>query len=359
MEWSGNSKLMGPGYGAFVISLDFELHWGVRDHEPLNGPYRANLMGARKVIPRLLELFERYGISATWAIVGFLFARSREERRKFEPVLRPCYSDQSLDPYAEPIGNGEDDDPLHFAPSLIEQIRRCPQQEIATHTFSHQCCLEPGQTVEAFKADLDSAIAIAASRGIQLQSIVFPRNQANPAYTGALLDAGINCYRGSERGWMHRGIARRERTLGLRVARVADAYIDISGNRIVRWNEILEPSGLCNVRASRFLWPYRPSLKRLEEKRLKRMIDQVKLAALEDAIFHIWFHPHNFGVNMEQNLRVLEAILQEFSFARERYGMRSLSMNGVANMVRDGFRLPPADKEENLPPFTRKESVSA
>jgi hypothetical protein len=84
MESSAN--LAGPGYGAFVISLDFELHWGVRDHEPPDGPYHANLLGARKAIPRLLELFEHYGISATWAIVGFLFAESREERRKFEPV---------------------------------------------------------------------------------------------------------------------------------------------------------------------------------------------------------------------------------------------------------------------------------
>src|ERR1700686_2907278 len=51
----------GPGFGAFVISLDFELHWGVRDHERPNGPYGPNLLGARKAIPRLLELFERYG----------------------------------------------------------------------------------------------------------------------------------------------------------------------------------------------------------------------------------------------------------------------------------------------------------
>jgi peptidoglycan/xylan/chitin deacetylase (PgdA/CDA1 family) len=359
MEWPANSRPIGPGYGAFVISLDFELHWGVRDHEPPDGPYRANLLGARKAIPRLLKIFEGYGISATWAIVGFLFARSREERRKFEPALRPCYYDQSLDAYAEPIGNGEDDDPLHFAPSLIEQIRRCPQQEIATHTFSHHYCREPGQTVETFKADLDSAIAIAADRGIRFRTIIYPRNQVNAEYTQAVVDAGITCYRGPETGWMHRGITRRERTLGLRVARVADTYIDISGNRIVRWNEILEPGGLCNVRASRFLWPYRPSLKGLEEKRLKRMIDQIRLAALEDAIFHIWFHPHNFGVNTEQNLGVLETILQEFAFAKERYGMRSLSMDAVANMVRDGFRLSPTEEENTLPPKTRKESVPA
>ena len=359
MELSASPTLAGPGYGAFVVSLDFELHWGVRDHEPTNGPYRPNLLGARKAIPRLLELFERYGISATWAVVGFLFASSPEERCKFAPVLRPCYYDRSLDPYVEPLGKSEDDDPLHFAPSLIEQIRSCPQQEIATHTFSHHYSLEPGQTLDSFKADLNSAVAIAAERGIRFRSIVFPRNQANPGYARAVLDAGIICYRGAERGWMHRGITKSERTLPLRLARIADTYIDISGIRIVHWDEILEPSGLCNVRASRFLWPYRPGLKRLEEKRLGRTIDQVKLAALEDAIFHIWFHPHNFGVHVEENLQVLEEILKAFAFARERYGMRSLSMNAVADMVRQGFQLPQIKNEMTVQRATRQESVSA
>jgi peptidoglycan/xylan/chitin deacetylase (PgdA/CDA1 family) len=349
----------GPGYGALVISLDFELHWGVRDHERPDGSYRANLLGARKAIPRLLELFERYGISATWAIVGFLFAESREQLRKFEPALRPRYDDQALDPYGEPVGRGEDDDPLHFAPSLIQQIRRCPQQEIATHTFSHYYCREPGQTIEAFKADLDSAVAIAAEKGIQLRSIIFPRNQVNPEYAQAVLDSGIICYRGSELGWMHGGINRQEQTFGLRVARIADTYMDISGKRTARWEEILEPSGLCNVRASRFLWPYRPGLKELEEKRLKRMIEQVKFAAQEHAIVHIWFHPHNFGVHLEQNLHVLEDIFQAFAFARERDGMRSLSMNAVAEIVRKGFRRPSIESDKIPPRAAHKESVPA
>jgi peptidoglycan/xylan/chitin deacetylase (PgdA/CDA1 family) len=359
MAASGNPRLAGPGYGAFVVSLDFELHWGVRDHEPPHGPYRQNLLGARKAIPPLLELFKRYGIAGTWAVIGFLFAVSAEERRKFEPALRPCYYDKSLDPYVERIGKDEDDDPLHFAPSLIEQIRRTPDQEIATHTFSHHYCLEPGQTLETFKADLNSAIAIAADRGIRLRSIVFPRNQMNPDYAQAVLDAGIICYRGPEYGWMHRGIKRQERRLGLRVARIADTYIDISGKRIIRWDRILEPGGLCNVRASRFLWPYRPKLKRLEEKRLKRMIDQIKFAAMEDAIFHIWFHPHNFGVHLEENLKVLEAILQAFAFARERYGMRSLSMSAVSDMVRTGFGLPQTQTQKPVARTTREESVPA
>src|SRR5437879_12971476 len=102
--------------------------------------------------------------------------------------------------------------------------------------------------------------------------MVFPRNQMNPDYAQAVLDAGIICYRGSECGWMHRGITRQERTLGLRVARLADTYIDISGKRVTHWERILEPSGLRDVRASRFLWPYGACLKGRDEIGLQRTI---------------------------------------------------------------------------------------
>src|SRR5262245_13071649 len=61
-----------PAFGALVISLDFELHWGVRDKRPVDGSYRENLLGAREAIPRMLDLFEEFGIAATWATVGFL-----------------------------------------------------------------------------------------------------------------------------------------------------------------------------------------------------------------------------------------------------------------------------------------------
>ena len=172
--------------GALVISLDFELHWGVRDRMKTSDPGVESLYGARKVIPRLLQLFEEYDIAATWATVGFLFARSRKEIEAYSPVTRPTYDDVKLDSYHEQIGENEDDDPLHYAPSLIEQIRSTPRQELATHTFSHYYCLEAGQTAEQFAADLKAAQAIAQSRGSHLSSIVYPRNQHNPSYISIL-----------------------------------------------------------------------------------------------------------------------------------------------------------------------------
>ena len=64
--------------GQFIISLDFELLWGVRDHADRNS-YGRNVLGAREAVPQMLELFAHNGIQATWATVGFLFCETRDE----------------------------------------------------------------------------------------------------------------------------------------------------------------------------------------------------------------------------------------------------------------------------------------
>jgi len=322
-----------PDFSALVISLDFELHWGVRDKCAPDGPYRNNLLGARKAIPQILDLFEEFHVAATWATVGFLFAESRHDREKFAPAVRPQYTDSRLDAYSEPTGDGEDDDPLHYGLSLIEQIRSRARQEIATHTFSHYYCLEPGETREAFAADLRSAVAIAQRRGIDLRSIVFPRNQLRPGYEELLREAGIVCYRGNEPNWMYRPRPRSQETIAVRAPRLLDHYVSLSGPKVVRWDEILQPNGLCNVRSSMFLRPYSAQRKSLESARLRRIAGGIRAAAEQRGIFHLWWHPHNFGVQTEQNLQFLRSVLQVYSGCRRTHGMLSLSMVDVASLV--------------------------
>jgi peptidoglycan/xylan/chitin deacetylase (PgdA/CDA1 family) len=317
--------------GALVISLDFELAWGVRQR---GAPYAPNLRGEREVVPRLLSLFREFEVGVTWATVGFLFAASRDELERFSPRVRPAYADPSLSPFSDPLGSGEADDPLHFAPSLIEAIGRTPRMEIATHTFSHYYCTEPGQTAEAFHADLEAARAIAESRGLQLSSIVFPRNQHQPAYDDSLLALGITAYRGVPRSWMWRfENAEASATPGKRVARLVDAYVGLTGYTTVPWSEVRQLNGLSDVRASCFLRPYTPRLAPLERLRLRRIRRSVRAAARRGEIFHLWWHPHNFGVHQEKNLAFLRRVLEEFQACRARYGMRSLTMREVDRLV--------------------------
>lgn len=308
------------------MSLDFELHWGVRDREGADGPYRANLLGARSAIPRLLDLFDEYRVDATWATVGFLFASSRSDLERCRPAVTPRYAEPALDPYGEPTGKDEADDPLHFAPSLIAAIRARRGQEIGTHTFSHFYCLEPGQDRAAFAADLDSATAIAARSGIELRSIVFPRNQFNPAYAGVLADAGLRCYRGAGRSAVHSagaGTAARGR-------RLLDAHLGRDA-RLTAWSDVRRPGGLHDIPASLFLRPWSPRFQPFDGLRRARILRAVRAAASGGGIFHLWWHPHNFGVHLEQNLAFLREILESLAWYRDRGALRSLSMSGVAD----------------------------
>src|SRR5260370_133946 len=299
------SPTVEPRYGALVVSLDFELHWGIRDNQRADGPYRQNLLGARRAIPRILDLFEEFDIGATWATVGFLFAHTQRELVEFSPKKRPEYQNKALDAYQEVIGADEKSDPLHFAPSLIAEIRRRPRQELATHTFSHYYCQEAGQTEETFREDLQSAVKIAAQSGVKLRSIVFPRNQYAEQYNHVLREFGITSYRGTERHRMYEGSSReRQRAVWRRGARILDNYLNISGPNTTEWRDIPGRDGLCNIPSSRFLRPYSKPFAAFEPLRLCRILNALDDAAHSQRIFHLNCHPPTSRSNLQDNLQV-------------------------------------------------------
>lgn len=320
---------MGSELGALIISLDFELHWGVRDWSEANGPYRANLLGVRDAVPRILEQFQEFDIAATWATVGFLFARTQRELVESWPALRPRYRDSRLDPYHEPVGAAEADDPIHYAPSLLTAIRETPRQEIGTQTYSHYYCLEPGQDRETFRADIESATAIARTRGITIRSIVFPRNQHNPAYDDILVKAGITCYRGNQDAWMYRATGGSGQTRVKRVARLADAYLSV-GDRTFGWHDVAGQGPLTNVPASFFVRPCGAREGALDRLHFRRLTESMRRAATERRILHLWWHPENFGRDVAPNARRLRDLLGVFAECRDRYAMQSLSMADAA-----------------------------
>jgi hypothetical protein len=56
-------------------------------------------------------------------------------------------------------------------------------------------------------------------------------------------------------------------------------------------------------------------------------------AARRRLIYHLYFHPHNFGVNLEENMSTFRGILNHFSVLRETYGMESLNMGELAQRL--------------------------
>ena len=319
--------------GGLVISLDLELAWGVHDTLDVHGPYRANIIGAREVVPQLLAMFEEYGIRATWATVGRLFARTHEEAMTHAPSIRPAYANPRLDTYRVVVGRDERSDPLHYGRSLIESIASCPGQEIASHTFSHYYCLEPGQTRETFAADVASAVAIAKASGITMRSFVFPRNQSREDYLDVLVDHGFTSYRGSEPNGLHTPRPGRSGSLLVRGGRLLDTYLPLTGSNVLAWPSTNVQRRLVNVPASRFLRPVSQRAAWLGRRQRQRLRSGMRRAAESVGLYHIWWHPHNFGAAKTTNIAHLRRILDEFVVLRDDFGMRSYSMGDVAHTV--------------------------
>jgi peptidoglycan/xylan/chitin deacetylase (PgdA/CDA1 family) len=319
--------------GHLVVSLDFELHWGIRDHTPLDG-VRDRMRATRAAIPRILEVLHAHEVHATWATVGFLLARDKAELLASLPRLRPVYTDARLDPYRalDALGDGEDDDPYHFAPSLVQAIAETPGQEVGTHTLSHYYTLEAGQDLHHFAADLAAAKALHDARGLPFHSLVFPRNQYTAAHVEVAAAAGIIAIRGASTGAMYTpGVASAEGPVR-RGTRLLDAYLPLTG-RNVRHAERWPSARTVDIPSSRFLRPFLPALAPLEPARLRRITAGMSAAARQGGDFHLWWHPHNFGAHTDHNLDALRTVLDHYATLRDRHGMTSATMAERARLT--------------------------
>jgi peptidoglycan/xylan/chitin deacetylase (PgdA/CDA1 family) len=317
--------------GTFVISLDFELYWGVHGSVPLTR-YRQNLEGEHLAVPEILKVFSENQIHATWATVGFLYCTHVEDLKLHFPERKPEYRNAKLSPYPY-IESAKRLEPIHhFAPGLIEQIRRTAGQEIGTHTCCHYYCLEEGQTVDDFEADLIAALAIARGQGDVIRSLVFPRNQSNPKYLHVVAKYGIRCVRGNESHWIYEASDAQSQNPLRRAIRLLDAYANLTGHNTHRIPRA--ESGLpYDFPASRFLRPYSPHLAWADRLRLRRITRAMTHAAQHGQIFHLWWHPHNFGIHTKRNLAFLAQILAHYRILSAKYGMTSLNMGELCDLA--------------------------
>jgi len=317
--------------GSFTISLDFELFWGVRTNRTIDN-YKDNLLGVYEVTPKILSLFEKYGIHATWATVGFLFFNTIEEIKENIPSVMPNYDNKSINPYNYLQNISKDDctrefNQMHLASILIDSIQKTPYQEIATHTFSHFFTQEPHSNQEAFTVDMEKAISTAKKKGFLLNSLVFPRNQISKNSIDTLKSSSLKSYRGNPIHWAYCD-GDSKKPLYIRIYRLFDTYLNLSGNHIS--NPILSKN-LVELKASMILRAYNHKLYHIESLKVRRIKRAMSKAAKEGKNFHLWWHPHNFGVDQKENLKNLEKILSHFKELQKNRGMLSLNMEELAN----------------------------
>ncbi|NII27401.1 polysaccharide deacetylase family protein [Pseudoflavitalea sp. X16] len=319
--------------GIFTISLDFELHWGVfdkKDRQKRAACYRNTL----QLIPRMLEQFAAANVHVTWATVGSLFAKDQQEWELLKPAIEPGYSLEQYSAYRWVAQHGLSPQYhwAHFAPQTIKEILRYPGQELGSHTFSHFYCLEQQHEPMAFEADCRAAQRAAALFNTKLTSLVFPRNQFNPAYLKTCFEQGITTIRTNPVHWFWSPVSNRGAGILRKIMRTADAYIQVGGTRTSYPLSSVQviPGEPLRLPASRFLRPWRSEYRFANKWRLRRLCQELRTAAIRKECYHLWWHPENFGDHPEENMESLRILLQQYTTCREQYGMKSWNMGEYA-----------------------------
>lgn len=317
-----------------IISLDFELYWGVSDKVKLEDKQQY-FQNTRTTIPALLNLFDQNQIHVTWATVGMLFATGWREWYKFMPKEKPNYNNNNLSSYAveAKYNNANHLEPFLFAPDIVDLINETPNQEVATHTFCHYYCKESGQTISQFRHDLQAAKIIAAQKNISLHSLVFPRNQYNVSYLKVCTEEGITSVRSNPQDWFWRDTE--SEVLVNKIFRTGDSYIQLGKRTSFKLSSLDLKDGLpLSIPASRFMRPVGNSAY-LNKLRLRRILAEMTAAAERQECYHLWWHPHNFGDYPEESINDLQHIVEHFKRLQHKYGMVSMNMKEVNSYIKN------------------------
>lgn len=315
--------------GIFCISLDFEKYWGV--HDIINyKSVKENFMKVDEVVEKLLSLFKQYDIHATWASVGLLGIDNKELLSN----IRIPYINQSFSPYplnSEKLKNIPKE--IVFGQTQLKAILQSEGQDLGSHTFSHYYTLETGQKEIHFLKDLQLMSDLGKKLSHRFKTIVFPRNQVNPAYLPLCANEGYVAFRGNQINKYWTNSTYKEETFSKKLLRSLDAYFPTSRTMSLSLNNLPMVSGLVNIPASRFFRPIGKS-KFLERRKLKRIKDEMKKVAQEGKIYHLWWHPHNFTSDIKGHLHQLTEILNYRLELDKKYEFVSMNMKEIAEYAK-------------------------
>ncbi|HUG91873.1 MAG TPA: hypothetical protein VML55_13630 [Planctomycetaceae bacterium] len=309
--------------GVFTFSLDFELAWGTRGRRYASSvpPF---LDGTRVAVAGLLKLFEKYEVSATWAIVGALLTGSDDGGK--HPLLDgPAFADV-------PAGNARTA-PHWYAEDVIESIRGCPvPQEIGCHTLSH-LYVDPALTGrEAFRRDLHGFRRLFDELGLaQPGSFIFPK--AIMGHFDVLAETGFRCYRGPESKWFERlpGV------LAPAAMRMVDARLALPPTV---GSPSLGPEGLWVIPSSQFYSPFMSVGRYVSvAARVRKALEGLRRAAQRRQVFHLWTHPFNLGCRTRELLAGLEQIVAEARRLCDAGELEICSMGAIARQLDERYAM--------------------
>ena len=309
--------------GIFTISLDTELAWGMFDKVDVEKK-REEYLKTREVIDELLDLFEKYNISATWAVVGHLFLdRCKKENGIKHPDLkRPDYDWYDKDWFHEDPATNIEENPIWYGKDILKKIKNTePKQDIGSHSFSHLIYSKSGEKV--VEDDLRKTVDLAEQEGVDMNSFVFPRNEAG--HLNMIKKFGFKIYRCKNNSWFEKNNKLPESIK--KIFRLFEEFLSITPPvaKIKNKSGLIEVGGSQIYRSYDFPWNFLSVSSRI--KRARKGIDKV---AREGGIYHLWFHPFNLVKNKKDLIEGIEEILK---YAHKNNEVEIMNMKDISKNV--------------------------
>jgi len=263
----------------------------------------------RESINLLLNLFDKYNISATWAIVGHLFLNECHSVNGKPHSDMPWFTKNWF--YCDPCTDIYTD-PLYYGSDIVKNIiSRKSNHEIGYHSFSHVDFSKCNMKVA--DAEIKKGLDLAKELNIKLKSFVFPNNKIGNI--DVLRENGFKIYRG--RTNLRAEVSRN------RIEFVKNAFKDkIKASPVVP--KLVD--NLIELPASMFFGD--PVFKFTALLRAKYGIDD---AIKTKNIFHVYFHPHNVMMYASY-LKDFESLLKYVSHRVKKRQIEVMTMGELSEL---------------------------
>lgn len=286
---------------SFLLSLDCELLWGIRDYGGLRKyPYLSN--GFDTYYQSLLKSLNTYKVRASFAFVGAM-ALSYEEFAKISVHnLNSLYRRR----HSEILQSTQANKELWFQPDIVKKVCNAKlQHEIASHSLTHLRfdAVSMDEDVAAF--EMESSHSILHSLNKNVSSFIFPENCIK--YLSQFKKSPYKIYRAKDETWYHKSSMRRalhflDQSLPIAPKGV---HLDKDGH-----------GNLC-IPGSTMFFPYDGVRSIIPDSvRFQKMKEGIDRAIREKKTFHLWFHPWNLGAS-ERMRDVFDKTLHYVSEKRE------------------------------------------
>lgn len=265
---------------ALVVSLDFELGWGVLDSEDWrtrerNGLYR----NMRPVLSKLFDHLRAWQCPTSWAAVASMF-ESDQEALALEHLP---------DGYRKAVNHfvREAEAATRDARDLMERWPELAEfSEICSHTSTHLYPALPGMTGAAYAADVRrSCEQLEAYFGNQVESLVFTRDDCK--FLPEVMQSGPLHARIGPPSYGSRGSGKFAR-IGRGAARFFEAVPPSEFERLPQGGSTQSGSFYFNWSGGDF-----EAVKRAQVQiQARRALRQL---ASSDQVIHVWLHPFNLA----------------------------------------------------------------